>query len=118
MYLGGACGASFVTGNAIGVPALGAASYGAIFIASQLVVAFIFDVVGAFGLDAVPATARRGVGIALALCGAVLHQTRSPLRRLETWSFSAAPPGQGAIDSQPLPSATDTAVHSFETSSC
>jgi len=74
MWTGGCLGAFCVLSNAIGVPAIGAASYSAIFLAAQLSAAFVYDWIGAFGFTAVEPTLQRVTGVVLAACGAVVYQ--------------------------------------------
>ena len=74
MWTGGLCGALAITGNIIGVAELGAAAYSAIFVSTQLLAAFVFDVIGAFGFDPVEASRRRLLGVLLAAGSAVAYQ--------------------------------------------
>eukprot|EP00929_Paragymnodinium_shiwhaense_P062146 TRINITY_DN31023_c0_g1_i1.p1 TRINITY_DN31023_c0_g1~~TRINITY_DN31023_c0_g1_i1.p1 ORF type:complete len:413 (-),score=59.02 TRINITY_DN31023_c0_g1_i1:95-1273(-) len=74
MFTGGLCGAIAVTCNVVSIPILGAASYGTIFLASQLSAAFVYDTLGAFGFDAVAPTWLRVCGVLLAIASAVLYQ--------------------------------------------
>lgn len=98
MWLGGGLlGATFITSAVIGLPALGAVAFTGIFISTQLVVATIFDSVGAFGFDPVPVWiggGRRVVGVAFAVIAAGSFQMAPPqsVACLETWSLAAPSP--------------------------
>ncbi|KAL1511819.1 hypothetical protein AB1Y20_005105 [Prymnesium parvum] len=81
MWVGGLCGAFLVTSNVIGVPRIGAAAYSAIFVASQLMTAFIFDSVGAMNFDVVELSAQRVTGVCLAIVAAVVYQVQPKLSR-------------------------------------
>ena len=53
---------------------IGAAAYSAMFIASQLFTAFVFDAVGAFDFVHRTPSARRSVGVVLAVLASVTYQ--------------------------------------------
>mmetsp|Transcript_15901 Transcript_15901/g.31060 ORF Transcript_15901/g.31060 Transcript_15901/m.31060 type:complete len:410 (-) Transcript_15901:198-1427(-) len=74
MWLGGFCGCAVVAGMVLGVPAIGAAAYSALFIAAQLVTAFVFDALGAFGFARKSVTARRAIGVCISVAAAVSYQ--------------------------------------------
>ena len=102
----GLCGVFLVTSNVVGVPRIGAAGFSAIFVAAQLVTAFVYDSVGAFDFQVrvarasnrvssllhpsvlacntpcasqvVTPTGRRVVGLLLAMAAAVLYQIAPP----------------------------------------
>lgn len=80
MWTGGLCGATLVTSNVVGVPAIGAAAYVTVFLASQLTTAFLFDIVGAFGFTPMKPTPRRVCGLALTIAAAAAYQLQ-PQRR-------------------------------------
>eukprot|EP00756_Hemistasia_phaeocysticola_P039199 Hpha_TRINITY_DN16802_c0_g2::TRINITY_DN16802_c0_g2_i1::g.151028::m.151028/K09936/TC.BAT2; bacterial/archaeal transporter family-2 protein len=99
MWTGGMCGALMVTANMIGIPRLGAAQYTTIFIAAQLLTAFVLDWIGAFGLKQVEPTTQRVCGIALAVSAAVAYQWAGPSRPVtprETPSKEPPEPDAGA----------------------
>ena len=75
MFLGGACGGTVVASNIVGTDALGAAFYSTCFVTSQLVVAFLFDCIGALGFRRVPPTTARISGIVLAIVAAAAFST-------------------------------------------
>lgn len=71
-WLGGLCGAVFVTGAAYAVPRLGVASMLTLGIASQLMMAVALDHVGALGIPARSVSGSRLLGIALVIAGALI----------------------------------------------
>ena len=82
MWIGGSCGVAVVSGFVIGVPRLGAAAYTAIFIATQLATALVFDAIGAFGFDPIAPTGRRVGGVLLGGGAAVpIRPNLAPFRR-------------------------------------
>ncbi len=70
--LGGVGGATIVTVSLIAVRPLGAAALVALLITAQLVVAVVIDRFGWLGLEHIPISGTRLVGIALAIAGTVL----------------------------------------------
>ena len=70
--LGGVGGATIVTVSLITVRPLGAAALVALLITAQLVVAVVIDRFGWLGLEHIPISGTRLVGIALAIAGTVL----------------------------------------------
>ena len=69
---GGLLGAYFVTMTIIAVPRLGTATVMAVIITGQLAAGTLLDHVGAFGMQRVPLTPLRGLGVLLLCCGAGL----------------------------------------------
>ena len=74
LWMGGALGAIAITGNMLGVGAIGAAAYSAILVPTQLAIGLCFDLVGAFGLPALAPSPMRLVGVLLAAACAVAYQ--------------------------------------------
>ena len=74
MWGGGVGGMLAITGNIIGVGHLGPTAYSSIYVATQLLTAFAFDTVGAFGFEPVPASTGRVGGVLLAVSCAVAYQ--------------------------------------------
>ena len=70
--LGGLLGAVYVTNALIAVSTIGAGGVAAATITGQLTASVAIDRLGLFGLDQVPLTPERMVGIALLLAGTVL----------------------------------------------
>jgi transporter family-2 protein len=70
--LGGVGGATIVTVSLIAVRPLGAAALVALLITAQLLVAVVIDRFGWLGLEHIPVSGTRLVGIALAIAGTVL----------------------------------------------
>jgi transporter family-2 protein len=99
MWLGGGVlGATFITSAVIGLPSLGAVAFTGIFISTQLVVATIFDALGAFGFDPVPifmGGGRRVVGVSCAVIAAAAFQMPPPHSWLESWPWSETEEWEG-----------------------
>lgn len=72
LFTGGLMGAAFVYTSLRFVPVLGATALTAVGVAGQLVGGLLIDRFGLFGLQQVPFTATRLVGIALLIAGAIL----------------------------------------------
>jgi bacterial/archaeal transporter family-2 protein len=70
--LGGLLGAVYVANALIAVTAIGAGGVAAATITGQLTASVAIDRLGLFGLDQVPLTPERVVGVALLLAGTVL----------------------------------------------
>jgi transporter family-2 protein len=70
--LGGLLGAVYVTNALIAVAAIGAGGVAAATITGQLVASVAIDRLGLFGLDQVPLSPARVLGVALLLAGTVL----------------------------------------------
>jgi bacterial/archaeal transporter family-2 protein len=70
--LGGLLGAVYVLNALIAVSAIGAGGVAAATIFGQLVASVVIDRLGLFGLDEVPLTPERVVGVVLLLAGTVL----------------------------------------------
>lgn len=70
--LGGLLGAVYVANALIAVSTIGAGGVAAATITGQLVAALVFDRLGAFGLDQVPFTPERVLGVGLLLAGTYL----------------------------------------------
>ena len=70
--LGGLLGAVYVANALIAVSVIGAGGVAAATITGQLVAALAFDRLGAFGLDQIPLTPERVLGVALLLAGTYL----------------------------------------------
>jgi bacterial/archaeal transporter family-2 protein len=70
--LGGVLGAIYVTNALIAVSAIGAGGVAAATITGQLTASVAIDRLGLFGLDEVPVSAERLVGVALLLAGTYL----------------------------------------------
>lgn len=71
-WVGGLCGAVFVTTAAYAAPRIGVASMLTLAVASQLVAAVALDHAGVFGVPQRSITPGRMVGIVLAVAGALL----------------------------------------------
>lgn len=71
-WVGGLCGAVFVSGAAYATPRLGVATMLTLGVASQLVMAVALDHFGAFGVARQAITGSRLLGIALVIAGVVL----------------------------------------------
>jgi bacterial/archaeal transporter family-2 protein len=70
--IGGLLGALYVTNALIAVSVIGAGGVAALTVAGQLTASVAIDRLGLFGLDEVPLTPERLVGVALLLIGTVL----------------------------------------------
>ena len=70
--LGGLLGAAYVTNALIAVPAIGAGGVAAATVTGQLTAAVAIDRLGLFGLDKVPLSPGRAVGVVLLLAGTFL----------------------------------------------
>lgn len=70
--LGGLLGAVYVTNALIAVSAIGAGGVAAATVTGQLTASVVIDRLGLFGLDQVPLSADRLIGIALLLAGTAL----------------------------------------------
>ena len=70
--VGGLLGAIYVTNALLAVSAIGAGGVAALTVAGQLTASVAIDRLGLFGLDEVPLTPERLLGIALLLVGTVL----------------------------------------------
>jgi bacterial/archaeal transporter family-2 protein len=70
--LGGLLGAIYVTNALIAVSSIGAGGVAAATITAQLAASVAVDRVGAFGLDEVPLTPERLLGVALLVAGTLL----------------------------------------------
>jgi bacterial/archaeal transporter family-2 protein len=70
--VGGLLGALYVTNALIAVSAIGAGGVAALTVAGQLAASVAIDRLGLFGLDEVPLTPERMLGVALLLVGTVL----------------------------------------------
>jgi transporter family-2 protein len=70
--VGGLLGAVYVTTALLAVPSVGAGGVAAATVTGQLTASVVLDRLGAFGLDQVPLTAERLVGVALLLIGTFL----------------------------------------------
>lgn len=71
-WLGGLCGAVFVTAATFAAPRLGVANMLTLAIASQLMAAIALDHVGAFGVARQAVSGGRVAGVLLVIVGAVL----------------------------------------------
>ncbi|MBX7119882.1 MAG: DMT family transporter [Gemmatimonadaceae bacterium] len=71
-WIGGLCGAAFVTIAAYAAPRIGVATLLTLGVASQLAMALALDHVGAFGMVRQAASPLRLLGVALVVAGAVL----------------------------------------------
>jgi len=71
-WIGGLCGAVFVTAATYAAPRIGVANMLTLGIASQLVMAVALDHAGVLGIPMRPLTGGRLVGIALVVVGALL----------------------------------------------
>lgn len=72
MWLGGLCGAFFVTLALILVPKMGSASYLTAMVAGQLVASLVIDQFGHMGLEMRAITPGRVVGVLLVIVGVML----------------------------------------------
>ncbi len=72
MWLGGLCGAFFVTLALILVPRMGSASYLTAMVAGQLVASLVIDQFGHMGLEVRPITPGRAIGVLLVIAGVML----------------------------------------------
>ncbi len=72
LWVGGFMGAIFVTAITYSPPHIGAVATIAILIAGQLLMATLIDAFGLFGLERIPFTVARAVGLVLLTAGAVL----------------------------------------------
>lgn len=70
--VGGLLGAIYVTNALLAVSAIGAGGVAALTVAGQLTASVAIDRLGLFGLDQVPLTPERLLGVALLLAGTVL----------------------------------------------
>lgn len=77
-WIGGLCGASYLTVLAFSLPRLGAATSLALAVAGQLLVAALIDQFGLFGLERQTPGLLRLVGIGLVLCGATALALAQP----------------------------------------
>lgn len=71
-WLGGLCGAVFVTAATFAAPRLGVATMLTLAIASQLIAAIALDHTGAFGLARHSASVGRVFGVVLVIAGAII----------------------------------------------
>lgn len=71
-WLGGLCGAVFVTAATFAAPRLGVATMLTLAIASQLITAIAIDNSGAFGIARHAVSGGRMLGVALVVVGAIL----------------------------------------------
>lgn len=71
-WIGGLCGAVFVTAATYAAPRIGVASMLTLAVASQLVMAVALDHVGMLGVPVRTVTGGRAVGIVLVMIGALL----------------------------------------------
>jgi len=71
-WMGGFCGAVFVTAAAYAAPKIGIASMLTLAVASQLLIAVALDHSGALGVPARAVTGGRAAGIVLVIVGALL----------------------------------------------
>lgn len=101
---GGVLGATLITCAVIGLPNLGAVAFTGIFISTQLVVATLFDTVGAFGFAVVPITTKRVCGVLLAVLAAAAFQNHPPARLslLSKWPSSTMRFSAAQEEQQPL----------------
>jgi transporter family-2 protein len=74
LWLGGLCGAIYVTTITIAAPRIGVANVGALVIGSQMAAALVLDHFGLFGLPVHPFSLGRALGAALIVGGVVLVQ--------------------------------------------
>jgi bacterial/archaeal transporter family-2 protein len=70
--IGGLLGAVYVTTALLAVPSIGAGGVAAATVTGQLTASVVLDRLGAFGLDQVPLSAERLLGVALLLTGTFL----------------------------------------------
>ncbi len=75
-YLGGVLGVLIIFGVAVSIPRVGVANATTAIIIGQLVTALIIDPCGLFGLDKVPFTCWKGLGLALLAAGGYLMLCR------------------------------------------
>jgi bacterial/archaeal transporter family-2 protein len=71
-WVGGLCGAVFVSASAYAAPRIGVATMLTLAVASQLVMAVALDHFGAFGIRPHTASAGRVVGLVLVVIGAIM----------------------------------------------
>lgn len=71
-YLGGALGVLIIFGVAVSIPRAGVANATTAIIIGQLVTALVIDQCGLFGLEKVPFTMWKGLGLALLAAGSYL----------------------------------------------
>jgi transporter family-2 protein len=71
-WVGGLCGAVFVTAAAYAAPRLGVAMMLSLAVASQIITALLLDHYGALGLPQHPVSAGRVVGVALVIVGVLV----------------------------------------------
>ena len=71
-WVGGLCGAVFVSAAAHAAPRLGVATMLSLAIASQLITALVLDHYGVFGIPQHPVTAGRLAGMALVIAGVLV----------------------------------------------
>ena len=71
-WIGGLCGAVFVTAAAYAAPRIGVASMLTLAVASQLLMAVILDQAGAFGVPQRDISGGRIAGVVLVIVGALL----------------------------------------------
>jgi bacterial/archaeal transporter family-2 protein len=71
-WVGGLCGAVFVTAAAYAAPRIGVATMLTLAVASQLCMAVALDHAGAFGITPHPVSAGRIAGLVLVIVGAVV----------------------------------------------
>ena len=71
-WVGGLCGAVFVTAAAYAAPRIGVATMLTLAVASQLIVAVALDHAGAFGITPHPVSAGRVAGLVLVILGAIV----------------------------------------------
>ncbi len=76
LWLGGICGAVYVTAVAFAAPRLGVATLTGLSIAGQMVVSAALDHWGLLGLPVNPLTPSRAAGITLIVLGVVLLQRK------------------------------------------
>jgi transporter family-2 protein len=98
MWTGGMLGASIVTCNVVGTPIIGAASYVTTFLTSQLIAAFVYDSLGAFGFEQRSPTALRLLGVAVAIIASAMFQLSPSGEVLADQSDDAASPVEEAVD--------------------
>jgi transporter family-2 protein len=76
LWLGGLCGAIYVTVVILAAPRLGVATLTGLSVAGQMVVSAILDHWGLMGLPVNPVTPSRAIGIVLIVLGVVLLQRK------------------------------------------
>lgn len=75
-WLGGACGVIIVFSVMQGITALGPAYSVAILLITQLLVALLIDSLGLFGIDKVPLSANKLIGIGIMIAGVVVFKLK------------------------------------------